>query len=201
MTNQTINGASAIASTYDADGLLATVGGLSLDRHLTNGMLLGTTLGQVNDTYQPNSVYGYNSFGELIDYVAKSGTTNILTLHYERDAGGRITRKAETVGAVATLYTRYEYDAAGFLWRVYQGPTTGTEPLLATYAYDLNGNRTTVNGTTTSYDEQDRLAGVTYTANGELTSKTVGALTTTYSYDVLGNLRSVVLPSGAGTID
>jgi len=36
----------------------------------------------------------------------------------------------------------------------------------------------------------------TYTANGELASSTVGGQTTTYQYDVLGNLKSVVGPTG-----
>ena len=36
----------------------------------------------------------------------------------------------------------------------------------------------------------------TYTANGELASMTVGSQTTTYSYDVLGNLIAVTLPNG-----
>jgi RHS repeat-associated protein len=40
----------------------------------------------------------------------------------------------------------------------------------------------------------------TYTPNGELLTKTNGSRTTTYSYDVLGNLISVILPSGT-TID
>ncbi len=35
----------------------------------------------------------------------------------------------------------------------------------------------------------------TYTANGELLTKTVGAQTTNYGYDVLGNLRTVTLPN------
>jgi RHS repeat-associated protein len=52
-----------------------------------------------------------------------------------------------------------------------------------------------------TYDAQDRLltygaATYTYTANGELASQTVGAQTTAYQYDVLGNLVSVALPSG-----
>ena len=37
---------------------------------------------------------------------------------------------------------------------------------------------------------------LTYTANGELQSTTTGGQTTTYSYDVLGNLKSVVGPTG-----
>lgn len=40
-------------------------------------------------------------------------------------------------------------------------------------------------------------AAYTYTANGELKSKTIGSQTTTYQYDVLGNLRKVTLPNGS----
>ncbi|NIP73580.1 MAG: hypothetical protein GWO16_11360, partial [Gammaproteobacteria bacterium] len=36
----------------------------------------------------------------------------------------------------------------------------------------------------------------TYTANGELATKTTPAGTTTYDYDALGNLRGVTLPDG-----
>ena len=36
----------------------------------------------------------------------------------------------------------------------------------------------------------------TYTNNGELKTKTEGGQVTTYDYDALGNLRSVVLPDG-----
>ena len=36
----------------------------------------------------------------------------------------------------------------------------------------------------------------TYTTNGELQTKTDGGPTTTYNYDVLGNLLSVALPDG-----
>ena len=70
------------------------------------------------------------------------------------------------------------------------------------YGYDTNGNRTTVNGTTVAtYDGQDRLLSYngksyTYTANGELLTKTQGADTTTYGHDVLGNLRTVEMPDG-----
>jgi RHS repeat-associated protein len=37
----------------------------------------------------------------------------------------------------------------------------------------------------------------TYTPNGEIASKTTGAFTTTYQYDVLGNLRQITLPGGS----
>jgi len=70
------------------------------------------------------------------------------------------------------------------------------------YGYDDNGNRTDLNGAPIAhYDAQDRLldynsATYDYTANGELKSKTVGNATTSYHYDVLGNLRQVTLPGG-----
>jgi RHS repeat-associated protein len=60
------------------------------------------------------------------------------------------------------------------------------------------GEAATVSAT---YDEQDRLltygnASYTYTANGELATKTVGAQTTSYAYDTLGNLLQVTQPNG-----
>lgn len=83
---------------------------------------------------------------------------------------------------------------------------TGNGQLVATYGYDANGNRTSVvspTGTLTgAADDQDRLlsfgnATYEYTRSGELQHKIVGADTTTYTYDALGNLRSVQLPSGS----
>jgi len=55
-----------------------------------------------------------------------------------------------------------------------------------------------VNG---SYDAQDRRlayenASYSYTRNGDLSTKVVGADTTRYRYDEFGNLVSVRLPEG-----
>jgi RHS repeat-associated protein len=79
--------------------------------------------------------------------------------------------------------------------------------VISHYTYDTNGNRLaltdstgTVNGT---YDAQDRLTQygnlqLAYTANGELLTKNNPVLgqAASFSYDVLGNLRSVTLPGG-----
>ena len=107
-------------------------------------------------------------------------------------------------GTTRTLY--YRYDLAGRLYGVKLNADT-----LATYAYDLNGNRIAVNRPSfatdsATYDEQDRLlsfghqsAGYTrytYTAAGELLSKAAGPDTTRYVYDPLGNLVTVTLPNG-----
>jgi len=186
----TVNGAAPIAYGYDADSLLTSAGGLALARDPQNGLLTGTTLGAVADSL------ARNGFGETQAYTAKINGSPVFAAAYDRDALGRITRKAETVQGVAAVYD-YAYDPAGRLAEVKQnGATT------AAYGYDANGNRATLNGQTVArYDDQDRLtayngAAYAYTANGELQSKTAGGQATNYRYDVLGNLRRVELPGG-----
>ena len=117
-----------------------------------------------------------------------------------RDKLGRIVTKTETVNGESHLYT-YSYDAnTDRLTDVYKDGT-----LLSHYDYDANGNRTGyvgANGNASGvYDDQDRMLSYgsntyQYSANGELQSKTNSDGTTGYNYDVLGNLRSVVLPDG-----
>ena len=118
---------------------------------------------------------------------------------YTRDKLGRTTQKTETIGGATTTYV-YGYDTAGRLATV---TINGT--LVDTYSYDSNNNRTSLNrsGSTTNgvYDNQDRLTGYgantyAYTTAGELQGKTNGGQTTTYGYDVVGNLRTVALPNG-----
>jgi RHS repeat-associated protein len=186
----TVNGGNALAYGYDADSLLSSAGALSLTRDAQNGLLTGTALGMVTDTRT------YTGFGELASYAASVGGAERFRTEYGHDALGRITRKTETVEGTATVHD-YAYDTAG---RLVEVKTNGV--VTATYGYDGNGNRTTVNGqTVASYDGQDRLtayggASYGYTANGELQSKTVGGQATTYRYDGLGNLRQVALPGG-----
>jgi YD repeat-containing protein len=72
--------------------------------------------------------------------------------------------------------------------------------------YDANGNRISDPTGTSTYDEQDRLLThaddtFTYTANGELATRTAGGgATSEYEYDPLGNLRRVFRPSPAATL-
>jgi RHS repeat-associated protein len=86
--------------------------------------------------------------------------------------------------------------------------------IASTLSYDPNGNRISFSdyrsGTPVVnngvYDDRDRMASYgnatdgyadyIYTANGELMSKTLNDETTTYDYDVLGNLRGVTMPGG-----
>lgn len=184
LSSETVGGTGSVALSYDADGLLATAGALTLTRDPQNGMLTGTTLGGVTETIV------YNEFGEVKSRTAAFGGTPLLSLAYTRDAGGRI----EAIGA-----RRFSYDAAGRLERV-----TVDDVPVAEYAYDANGNRLTHawRGGTNSgtYDDQDRLLlyGDTtyeYSDGGALKSATVAGAATTYDYDIAGNLRKVRLPS------
>lgn len=107
---------------------------------------------------------------------AKTTTTVVFatTLAYERI--GRIVRKIESVESEPAATIDYSYDLGGRLTEVRTNGALQTE-----YAYDANGNRlakTDASGTTNAtHDDQDRLLtygdfSYTYTANGELQSRT-----------------------------
>ncbi len=212
VTSQSLNGGTAFPFGYDADGLLTCAGastcpasgalGLTLDLH--NGRLNASALGSVADTY------GYDANGLLASYSATfsgSGALYSETI-VSRDLNGRITEKTDLLAGTSHDW-KYVYDPAGRLTDV-----TEDGNFEAHYGYDRDDNRTTFtnsSGTVNpTYDVQDRLstyggASYAYTANGELTSKTVGSQVTSYTYDALGNLLHVGLPAaladGAQTID
>ncbi len=195
VTSLSVNGADAIAYGYDSDSLPTQAGALSLTRDAQTGFLSGSSLGKVMDSY------AYSGFGELSAYEAKIGGVSAFKASFTRDRLGRITHKVEAFGLVTNTYD-YAYDDASRLKEV---KLNGT--VTASYTYDSNGNRLTAPNLTGSavYDDQDRLLSYgattyTYTANGELAGKTLAGLTTQYQYDVLGNLKQVLLPGGT-TLD
>ena len=129
----------------------------------------------------------------------KSGGAAVYRVDYVRDKIGRITKKTETIQGAARVY-EYGYDLAGRLVSVKENGVT-----VSTYDYDANGNRITAvtkDGTFQGfYDLQDRMtkygdASYTYTANGELLTKVEPTWTTSYNYDVYGNLRAATMPNG-----
>ncbi len=192
IASQNINGANNVNFTYDDDGLLKKAGALVVSRNPKNGLAKGATLGKTKDTLTSNT------FGEPTAYAAKYGTTVLYSTQFVRDAGGRITQKTETIGGVQNIYG-YSYDQAGRLVGVTINGVNSSS-----YSYDSNSNRlsaVTPSGTANgNYDGQDRAltygnAAFTYSANGELVSRTAASQTTTYSYDVLGNLTAVHLPT------
>jgi RHS repeat-associated protein len=195
LATEAVNSASPVHFQYDQDGLLTTAGDLTLTYDPHNGQLTGTTLGKVSDST------GYDSFGAATGYQATAGSAALFSFQDTPDALGRISQHTEKIGGVSHTFG-YAYDPAGRLTQVTQDDNT-----VAKYTYDANGNRLsftessgTVNGT---YDAQDRLLSYgtdtyTYTANGDLASKTdtVTHQTTSYNYDALGNLTHVALAGG-----
>jgi len=178
---------------YDDDDLPIQVGEATLTRNTASGLLTQTSYQGVTTNFTYNA-----QFPEVATLEAKRGTAVLYRAALTRDAVGRITKKVETIGGVATTYV-YEYDLAGRLIRVRTGSETG--PIAAEYAYDANGNRLKVTRagvvTASTYDAQDRMltAGTTsftYNANGVRTKQTQGATITNYTYGFFGNLRSVV---------
>jgi RHS repeat-associated protein len=187
--SRSVNGSQPITFTYDNDGLLTRAGTLSLSRNAQNGLLTGTTLENVIDTIT------YNGFGERSSYSANHSASPLLEIQYTRDRLGRITQKSETIEATTHTYN-YTYDPVGRLTRVLRDGSP-----LETYTYDGNGNRLTANGVVSTFDNQDRLiqAGATtfsHTTGGDLASRIQGTQTTTFSYDLMGNLMQVGLPDG-----
>jgi RHS repeat-associated protein len=186
-----VNGANALSFAYDRDGLLTTAGALGIKRHGQHGLVERDSIGTVKGSWN------YSARGMLAGYTAVSGGTTLFQTTYLRDSLDRITQATETVqGSTAVL--GYAYDSLG---RVKEVRRDGL--VSATYEYDANGNRlqlTTPSGSLTgTYDAQDRLsaygtATYTYGSNGELKTRTDGAITTSYTYDGLGNLTQVTKP-------
>jgi len=193
IASESIGGGATVAFTYDNDGLLNKAGALALTRNATDELITGTSLALATDALS------YDSYGELTGYTASYKGTPIYSFELTRDNLGRITKKTETIGGQTTTYG-YDYDASGRLVSVLHNGS-----IARSYSYDSNSNRLTATAgtltTTGTYDAQDRLArygsaSYTYTANGELASKSSGGSKTTYQYDVSGNLLSVTLVNG-----
>lgn len=181
-----VNG-QAISLAYDPDSLLVSAGSETLSRHPQHGLIAGTTLGNVSTTHS------YNLFAEPAADSASVSGASIYSAGYTRDKLGRIVTKTETIQGQGHTYG-YSYDPTGRLDTVIRDGI-----LMADYAYDLNGNRLSRNGTQGQYDAQDRLlsygsTSYSYNAHGDLETRTENGATTRYTYDVRGNLRSVSLP-------
>ena len=166
---------------------------MTITRDPETGRELTTQLGNVTRERT------YTAFGEPESYTAKFSGTEIYYEHYTYNKLGWITDlERRQNGFNEDLH--YEYDDRGRLIEVWRGGA-----LESSYTYDANSNRLSYTGplgnAAGTYDQRDRMltyGGATYSWSeaGELQSKTEGGFTTTYDYDVFGNLRKVELPNG-----
>lgn len=182
--------------TYDNDFLLTGVGSETLTRSSSTGQITTINLGNVQENFSYSS-----SFGELSEFSAELGSLDIYKEEYLRDALGRITAKTVTNGSSTPDVYVHTYDSAGRLTAV----TLNGSPK-SSYSYEANSNRISQTlgpvTTTASYDDQDRLLtfgtkSFTYNNNGEVSSivDSSSSSTTSLTYDVLGNLKSVTTPT------
>jgi RHS repeat-associated protein len=150
-----------------------------------------TTLGHVSDAWT------YDGFGELETYKATSdGDTLYSMTGVARNKNGQITAMTELINGVTHTWS-FKYDVLSRLTSATRSTTTGTTT--NTYEYDVNGNRTSMNGDAYTYDAQDRLltapdnVSFTYTNNGTLLTQKDSEGTRTAVYDLSGVLGSMTL--------
>lgn len=193
ITSVSVNGSEEIAFGHDQDGRVTQAGELSLSWDPATQQIRDATLGSVFSTWT------YNEFGELAGYEVLIDNTPLFSNVYQRDKLGRITELTETLDGTTTSY-QFRYDLGDRLTEVSKNGTVSS-----TYVYDENSNRisrTTPAGTMNAgHDAQDRMLNMgsteyTYTANGELRTKSANDQTTAYEYDALGNLLEATLPDG-----
>ncbi|MFZ3017857.1 MAG: hypothetical protein WA056_05315 [Gallionella sp.] len=137
------------------------------------------------------------------------GNLQTRTLQPTSDATGGAGQNAAANGTART--TRYTYNTAGQVLTV-DGARTDVSDITS-YAYDTQGNLATVTDalnritTLSGYDANGRAGSITdpndlatylsYDARGRLTARDTGGEITRYTYDGVGQLTHVSLPSGA----
>lgn len=196
----TVNDASTVSFKYDDDGAVISASGnqqtLSIDHDPDSGLVTGTTLGKVATTN------AFNGFGELAALTANFQGKDAFSQTIERDELGRIKTLVEVAGNVTRNLT-YTYDTAGHL------STVDRDGATTQYAYDDNGNRTSVSVdgnqiAAAAYDAQDRIQtfgdmSFEQTENGDLLRRTQGSDALELTYDGLGNLLTAVTATAKAT--
>ena len=236
--------ANSSSFTYNTDGLMAsrtdasgtstytydTADRLLTDQDAASGQELTYSYNDMDQLARiaysggDTRTFGYDALGRLTsDEVENSSGARVGEIDYGYNAASEPTSMDEygigTASANTETTNGYTYDEAGELTSWTATPAGGSATTV-TYGYDGAGNRTSVNGTTYSYDQRDELLSngtdsYTYTADGTVATSTVTATdlegtytsdaygqqitagSSTYTYDALGR----VLTSGATTLD
>jgi RHS repeat-associated protein len=207
---------SSNASDYEQLGYDA--GGNVTSRRLRDGTTINYSyddLGRVTAKdlpgSEPDTSYSYDLLGRALS-VAQGGhslgfvhnalgqvtsqTGPLGTIGYTYDAAGRRLTMSYPGG---TLTINYDYDVAGNVTAVRENGATSGVGVLAAYAYDSVGRRSSVtygNGSVQSfgYDAASRLSTLTNNLNG---SGTAHDLTQTFNYNPAGQIASVTRSNDA----
>ncbi len=167
--------------TYDADGNLATATDASGKTTLSYN-----SADELTEVAYPGGrflKFSYNAAGERTQSVDQDG----FTVKYQYDTEDRLT--GLTDGSGATIVT-YLYDPAGLLLKETMGNGTST-----TYTYNQADELTKLVNDAPG-GAVNSLFVYTYNPDGEVTTMTTAAGTTTYGYDADGELISVAAPGG-----
>jgi RHS repeat-associated protein len=145
-----------------------------------------------------NTNYSYDNVSHLLSVLHQLGSTTVDGASYTYDSAGNRTAKTNRSSNVTSSYG---YDAIYQLTGVSQG-STPTE----SYTYDGVGNRLSSLGVSPyAYNSSNQLtstpsATYTYDSNGSTLTKVNSSGTTTYNWDYVNQLSSVVLPASGGTV-
>jgi len=194
----------AVDLTYDDDGLLSSLGALTITRDPSTGRMSAVTVDKtlLEPTYDA-------TFGNARRLRWTVDGTALFDVTREEDGFGLTASRREVVGGAVTTFA-YEHDALGRLTKVTRERAGTTR--VSNYRYDDNGNRVYVERDGVALDaakgeidvdgrDQLRRYGdekLSYTPNGQVATRTnvkSGAVTT-YVYSVMGPLAEVRLPDG-----
>ena len=188
LSSSNANGVS-VNYTYDTLNRLNTV----VDNRMASGTTTYTydTVGNLSGYLYPNGVqsnFTYDTLNRLTN-VSTGNSTPLASYQYTLGAAGNRLSVAELNGRTVT----YTYDA---LYRL-TNETIANNPVnngAVSYTYDPVGNRLSRNSTlapvpnaTQTFDDNDRLIGESYDANGNVTS----SAGTAYAYDFEDRLSEV----------
>jgi RHS repeat-associated protein len=212
VTGITFPDGTSVSKTFDAVGNLLTLtypGGLNVGytydsgNRVTNiaagGSLLTLTYDgagnlltetRVNGT---TTAYGYDANNRVNSIRHQKGAQVIADLQYTRDPAGNVVRESGTFPLAAAYNT-------GTINGTYNGGNQLVTRGGDTYAYDNDGNLTTISGSRSwavAYDNENRpttmtrdglTTTTTYNARGQRAKSTTGTLVRNYHYDEEGRL-------------
>ncbi|WP_052710669.1 RHS repeat-associated core domain-containing protein [Pseudofrankia sp. DC12] len=156
----------------------------------------------------------YTDAGQLstVTYASGNANSTVRTFLYDdlgRTASDTLTNPSGTLRGQSYVYDNNDNltsttfgplsvagagtQSYGYDWANRLTSYTNQANTTTTYGWDAAGNRTSVNGTTATFDARNRLtsdgtASYSYTARGTLSTRTAGSTTTTTSYNALDQL-------------